>query len=1281
MGYTERQDARSHDSVTAYDSTTLSPGVYTASATLGCNDELIAILSAIKGAGVWVQGAASASASGGSDTVAQAFGAGNTAGSCIIVDASMSDLFGPAGTTAVCADSQGNTYTQIAGAAVGGGNLVAFSFIAFGVHAGANTVTVTFTPGFADPPGPVTIAVNEYAGGSSIDTFTTANGASASTYNLSLTTTAGNDLLHLGIFIAAACAGSPNTVTGGNPLTPPVPPTAWLIVNEPSLSFTDRSSYLYTDGSKHTFDLKLRERGTATYTLVSDPSNPDPARQGAPSGYLPTMGQPIYLYDQNASGYFLEFAGLIQDFTERWIGISGLRYIDCTAVSLESVFDTVYAQPMQFVNQTCGAILTALFNAFESGCPVSLGLVQAGATVPLFNAQLGDKLSDLFYQLATTSSFVWGVNPQTQQLYFQLPTATAAPFVVTSSNVLWDSISQKFDNADYRNRQAVKLSYDAFPHSQEGFAGAGQQTFTLMRPVEQVVGAWVTTSTPNTATASFSGQPSPGDTISIGPAQGAWQASHIYGLAGIIVVSGIVFKVTTAGTSGGTQPAGFLTQTVVGDTVNDNTVIWTCQGPAGIGTGFTTYTFETTLDNAQYGQILIGATLAATVQNTVDALNAAAPYSGTPATKGKGLTVSLPTWENSQVNAISVTSTGFTVTQKIPGSGWIAGLTSTGTAFAWSAVTTSGGTSPQTAVGPNQPATLDLAVYVVGTANTAPGLSYTPGSATVQLATPLNSGTNLTVEYTRTDGNVIEVENTALVTALAAISHGTGKYQQSTDQSSTGLISTNAAAGLQFAQEILATFDITQQKFNLDFFRPGILPGQVLTLSLNSPLNVMDGSYLVLSVKGAMVYAYPYMDDPVAAPNAGHYRYTVELINVNLIGTDLAFWLGLGGGGSGASNGGELVATSGGGVPNSGPLGPAALTSGGVNVQTTSYTAVTADNGKIISVNDASASTLTLPSTPPFAQWNVFVENVGAGVLTVSPNGLNLDGSSSSITLGQNQGTYISTDGTNYFTGTRGLGLTNPMTTKGDLIVGGVSGAPSRLAVGATSGFVATANPSATDGIDWEAPIAITTTGSSGPAVLTPGNPYSLNIPQYAGAGSSLWALVGTPSVGSTPGVIVLGTAVASISFTSIPGAYNNLLLIVVGRSAQAAGQDNVILQFNADAAANYDYIVMFAGGGSVGANPTVTNTASPQIAYLPGTTSTANYPGSADITIRNYAGTTFFKSARGRDMDINGASSTVALLENGLFWHNTGAITSVLLKLSSGANFVVGSTFYLYAF
>ena len=89
---------------------------------------------------------------------------------------------------------------------------------------------------------------------------------------------------------------------------------------------------------------------------------------------------------------------------------------------------------------------------------------------------------------------------------------------------------------------------------------------------------------------------------------------------------------------------------------------------------------------------------------------------------------------------------------------------------------------------------------------------------------------------------------------------------------------------------------------------------------------------------------------------------------------------------------------------------------GGVNAQTSSYTAVAADCGKIIVFNSSSAVTLTLPSAVPFAQWEIGVENIGTGVLTVTPGGsTHIDGAGTSLTLAQNTGVQIQTDGSNYF--------------------------------------------------------------------------------------------------------------------------------------------------------------------------------------------------------------------------------------------------------------------------
>lgn len=126
------------------------------------------------------------------------------------------------------------------------------------------------------------------------------------------------------------------------------------------------------------------------------------------------------------------------------------------------------------------------------------------------------------------------------------------------------------------------------------------------------------------------------------------------------------------------------------------------------------------------------------------------------------------------------------------------------------------------------------------------------------------------------------------------------------------------------------------------------------------------------------------------------------------------------------------------------------VSGGGTNVQTANYTILTGDAGKNIVANSGSAITFKLPASSPSASFSVFVENIGAGTLTLDPNGPNLDGSASTLALKTNQGCYVSTDNTNYFS-ERGIGFSNPMTTTGDLILGGSSGTPTRLGIGTST--------------------------------------------------------------------------------------------------------------------------------------------------------------------------------------------------------------------------------------
>lgn len=98
----------------------------------------------------------------------------------------------------------------------------------------------------------------------------------------------------------------------------------------------------------------------------------------------------------------------------------------------------------------------------------------------------------------------------------------------------------------------------------------------------------------------------------------------------------------------------------------------------------------------------------------------------------------------------------------------------------------------------------------------------------------------------------------------------------------------------------------------------------------------------------------------------------------------------------------------------------------GVNAQTTSYTAVSGDNGKNILFNCASGCGLTLPTSVPAAPWTIFVSNEGLAALSVVPTSgsslLNSLGSPLGTgSLNPGMGVSIWSDGTNYHVNQGGI--------------------------------------------------------------------------------------------------------------------------------------------------------------------------------------------------------------------------------------------------------------------
>jgi hypothetical protein len=103
---------------------------------------------------------------------------------------------------------------------------------------------------------------------------------------------------------------------------------------------------------------------------------------------------------------------------------------------------------------------------------------------------------------------------------------------------------------------------------------------------------------------------------------------------------------------------------------------------------------------------------------------------------------------------------------------------------------------------------------------------------------------------------------------------------------------------------------------------------------------------------------------------------------------------------------------------------PPSATEHTINAQTgTSYTVVDGDRGKLIAQSNAGAIAYTLPNAAGAgfdAGWYVAIQNRGAGTVTITPTTSTIDGAAS-LALTQNQGAWIFSDGTNYFT-QRGIG-------------------------------------------------------------------------------------------------------------------------------------------------------------------------------------------------------------------------------------------------------------------
>jgi hypothetical protein len=154
-----------------------------------------------------------------------------------------------------------------------------------------------------------------------------------------------------------------------------------------------------------------------------------------------------------------------------------------------------------------------------------------------------------------------------------------------------------------------------------------------------------------------------------------------------------------------------------------------------------------------------------------------------------------------------------------------------------------------------------------------------------------------------------------------------------------------------------------------------------------------------------------------------------------------------------------------------------------------------------------------------------------------------------------------------------------------------------------------------------------------------------------------------------------LGSAAANIEFTSIPGTYTDLLVVLSTRSSRASTNDNIKVRFNgASTDSNFTWRNLYGDGTTAISG---TGSSFGFVSDCNAANNTSNTFTSVEVYIPNYAGSTNKSFSVTQAHEQNGTTAYTGV--NAGLWSQTSAITSMNFLLTTGPNFVTNSSAFLY--